>query len=466
MSLLDKTVYLLDPNLEISRLDTPRFAPLRAMIIDIATTRGVVKWSACRGVHLDAAGPGEPRLDVWVKKTVEAACKDWEDAGLRFRLDESSSPGFGLHALRSKLGMTSIGVVGLDRVTIRAESDAASEQAGVNVGPFYIATHNQDEFDVELLLYLSDEGTVWSFAPGGPAAPSQPQETLDTNPVVEMDSSDDDNEDEEEGEEDKTWLTPLHNHQLKIAATLYALAGGQANVGISKADLVRPLEEMDVAPSALEKARVNRYDCGYIAHNQQRGADARLHLTGNGLKVLKRIYTSTEGDLETEALDTMVQNVLSGRRAWKKRCARREVDVEVEEAEAIDKVEAEEAPAVATSPTLAPAPVAAPASVPYDSLVACAAQLTTLLERFETNDDETANNDRLAERFSYAIGEFFRSNKRSPTTDESNCLLKEARSALAEQVVLGSGRVKLQEVQIVGQQFAAATAALVARMAE
>lgn len=472
MSAIGKTAYLLDADLEISRLDTPRFAPLRGLIIDMATTRGVVAWSACRGVHLDAGGPGEPKLDVWIKKTAEAASDDYSKAGLRFRLDDAStSAGFSLDALRYKLGMTTVGTVGLDRVIIRAVSDTASEQAGVHVGPFYIATQNQDQFDVEILLYLSDEGTTWSFEPGRPAAASQPAVDAET----EAEESDDDEEaddEEDKCEEDETWLAPLHNHQLKIAAVIYALADGQANVGIAKADLVRPLEGMGVSASALEKARVNRYDCGYFAHNQERGADARLHLTGRGLTVLKRIYTSAEGDLETEALETMVQNVhaMAGRRSQKRA---REVEAETE-AEATDDAEeaeedAEDATAVAApAPAPAPAAAAAPSLVPDNSLEACAAKLTQLLARFEQPDDETTN-DRLAEHFSNVIGEFFKEHKRPPTTDESNAMLKDARKALAQKVVLGSGKVTRQEVRQLllnveaAKSLPAAVAAVVAR---
>jgi len=473
MSAIGKTAYLLDADLEIFRLDTPRFAPLRGLIIDMATTRGLVAWSAGRGVHLDAGGPGEPRLDVWVKKTVEAASDDYAKAGLRFRLDDAStSAGFSLYALRSKLGLTTVGTVGLDRVMIRAESDAASEQAGVHVGPFYIATATQDQdpqFDVELLLYKTDEGTTWSFTPGVPfAAASQPAVDAETEEEASDDDEEADEEEDEVEEDDETWIAPLHNQQLKIAAVLFALADGKANVAIAKTDLVRPLEGMDVAASALEKARVNRYDCGYFEHNQERGADARLHLTGRGLTVLKRIYTSVEGDFEPDALDTMVKNIhtLAGRRSGKKRA--REVEVEAEtEGEATDE-DAEEAPAVAApAPAPAAAPAAAPALVP-NSLEDCAAKLTTLLERFEQPDDETTN-DRLAEGFSNAIGEFFKEHKRVPSTDESNSCLKEARKALAQKVVLGSGRVKRQEVRQLllsveaAQSLPAAVTALVAR---
>lgn len=473
MSAIGKTAYLLDAELEIPRLDTPRFAPLRGLIIDMATTRGVVAWSACRGVQLDAGGPGEPKLDVWIKKTAEAASDDYSKAGLRFRLDDAStSAGFSLDALRYKLGMTTVGTVGLDRVIIRAVSDTASEQAGVHVGPFYIATQDQDQFDVELLLYLSDQGTTWSFEPGRPAAASQPAVDAETE-AEESDDDEEADEEEDKGEEDETWLAPLHNHQLKIAAVIYALSDGQANVGIAKADLVRPLEGMGVSASALEKARVNRYDCGYFAHNQERGADARLHLTGRGLTVLKRIYTSAEGDLETDALETMVQNVhaMAGRRSQKRaREAEAEVEAEVE-AETEDAEEAEEdaedASAVA-APAPAPAAAAAPSLVPDNSLEACATKLTQLLARFEQSDDETTN-DRLAEGFSNAIGEFFKAQKRPPTTDESNAMLKDVRKALAQKVVLGSGKVTRQEVRQLllnieaAKSLPAAVAAVVAR---
>jgi len=136
---------LLQPeHVDIKAFQTPRFAPLRALVHGLVTTPDAVGWSQQRVVQLPSAGIGKPQLSIWAKKL--------DDATLRFRFDDSrSSTGFGIDALIRKLGTVSAASEGLTRVHVSEFLQ----------GGFFYTTRCSDGFQVKLLLDREHEDRTW-----------------------------------------------------------------------------------------------------------------------------------------------------------------------------------------------------------------------------------------------------------------------------------------------------------------
>ena len=136
---------LLQPeHVAIKAFQTPRFAPLRALVHGLVATPDAVGWSQQRVVQLPSAGIGKPQLSIWAKKL--------DDATLRFRFDDSrSSTGFGIDALIRKLGTVSAASEGLTRVHVSEFLQ----------GGFFYATRCSDGFQVKLLLDREHEDRTW-----------------------------------------------------------------------------------------------------------------------------------------------------------------------------------------------------------------------------------------------------------------------------------------------------------------
>ena len=160
---MHEKVYLHDDTVLISRYDTPRFAPLRALLDRLISSNQACGWSAKHHVALPFGGPGEPPVTIWVKKNAPHAAHDVSEADLRFRFDSGvSSAGFGFDALRTKLGFVRCADVGLEWLVVRSdplvrlrdEDDEDGEEALRR--QFVVAVRDDDGFAVELWLYLAD----------------------------------------------------------------------------------------------------------------------------------------------------------------------------------------------------------------------------------------------------------------------------------------------------------------------
>lgn len=260
---------------------------------------------------------------------------------------------------------------------------------------------------------------------------------------------------------------------LKIAGVLYAFSEGRPMVGVPREDLLAPLAAIGCSnPSnATQQNRLGNYGVAWFVHNEQRGADARIALTGDGLDAIHDLFGEQEGLIDKEAIRAMVHAITNGSttegaiplsQRKKARLAVRgagsprsspaaEVVVQatlVEETpeETPEKVEAETA---VTEEEESEEEEEVAATEEEDnggdddnSLRALKERLSVLSKRFE----DGVQPDALAEVYGAKAGAFFKDNKRPPTSRESNVLLNNAHNQLFADMTIGAGAVRFEEV--------------------
>tara|TARA_Y100000389_G_scaffold194514_1_gene224647 strand:+ start:9045 stop:9662 length:618 start_codon:yes stop_codon:yes gene_type:complete len=170
-------VFIHDGETTVPAYDTPRFAPLRALLDHLALQRIIISWSERYHVAVPSDGPGNPAFTIWIKKNASAwTTPDVYFANFCFRFDSSnSSSGFSIEALRAKLGYTTCADAGLEWLIV-ADS---SFHAGPTITDddetdrqLIIAVRNDASFNVDLWLYLEDAGRVWGRFPKVPSVDS------------------------------------------------------------------------------------------------------------------------------------------------------------------------------------------------------------------------------------------------------------------------------------------------------
>ena len=170
-------VFIHDGETAVPAYDTPRFAPLRALLDHLALQRTIISWSERYHVAIPSDGPGNPAFTIWIKKNASAwTTPDVYFANFCFRFDSSnSSSGFSIEALRAKLGYTTCADAGLEWLIVADSS--------FHTGPtvtdddetdrqLIIAVRNDASFNVDLWLYLEDVGKVWGRFPKAPSVDS------------------------------------------------------------------------------------------------------------------------------------------------------------------------------------------------------------------------------------------------------------------------------------------------------
>ena len=236
-------MFIPDGEMTVLAYDTPRFAPLRDLLEQLALQRRIVSWSEGYHVAVASGGAGEPAFTIWIKKNASDVAPDVYTANFCFRFDNSnSSSGFSIEALRSKLGYTTCADAGIEWLTVADSEDGA------------------------------EDGAVAAAAAGAEEAEAA--------------------EAAEEAAEAVSWAElPLHNVALKITGVLYALSGGRADVSIARDDLVQPLNHLGVGnvEAALQPKRLGTH-AHWFTHNGDRGNKARLQLTVGGVEIIKGIY--------------------------------------------------------------------------------------------------------------------------------------------------------------------------------
>jgi len=158
-------VYVYDSETLLPAYDTPRFAPLRALLSNLAQRNRTILWSEKHHVIIPSGGRGKPELKIWVKKNKSDATSDVWMADFRFRFDESkSSAGFSIEALRTKLGDITCAEAGLEWLVV---ADAQPQTHGIIQGaesqPFIIAVRDDELFDTDLWLYLDEMNKAWGL---------------------------------------------------------------------------------------------------------------------------------------------------------------------------------------------------------------------------------------------------------------------------------------------------------------
>ena len=271
-------------------------------------------------------------------------------------------------------------------------------------------------------------------------------------------------------------LLLLHSIPLKLAAVLYTLTDGHANVGVDRDSLVKLLEPMGVndPPNATQSNRVEGYKVNWFGHNAGRGSKARLWLTPQGVKIIKGIHTHATGEVQQESIDLMVSAI--------KKLGQPPLPVR-ESGQLATIAAASAQPASAKKPVSPATPMTTPqeplkepvvsSRKPQENLKepvvssriaseaeqeteqetevgeedhtspgALQARLEAVLERFEDEVDA----DMVADAVGKEVADFFKQNRCLPTTEQSDDLLKKVKRWLMDDHTLGSGKVTYSEV--------------------
>ena len=162
-------MFIHDGEVAVPAYDTPRFAPLRNLLKQLALERTIISWSEKYHVAVPSGGPGKPAFTIWIKKNASDANPGVYLANFCFRFDNSnSSCGFSIEALRAKLGCTTCADAGLEWLTVVDDSFHAGPTTLDDDGndrQSIIAVRDDDLFDVDIWLYVEDVGTVWGSFP-------------------------------------------------------------------------------------------------------------------------------------------------------------------------------------------------------------------------------------------------------------------------------------------------------------
>lgn len=265
-------------------------------------------------------------------------------------------------------------------------------------------------------------------------------------------------------------LLLLHSIPLKLAAVLYTLTDGRANVGVDRDSLVKLLVPMGVKDpcNATQSNRIEGYGVNWFSHNSGRGSKARLWLTPQGVKIIKGIHTHATGEVQQESIDLMVSAI--------KKLGQPPLRG-VGQLATIAAASAQ--PASAKKPVLPATPMTTPqeplkepvvsSRKPKEPVVSSRiasdaeqetnqeteveeedetspsvlqARLEAVLERFE--DEIDAN--MVAEAYGKEVAGFFKLNRCPPTNEQSDDLLKKVKKGLIDDHTLGSGKVTYSEV--------------------
>lgn len=403
------TIFLHDPGFPIPRYQLPQFAALRNLLTELCTSEESYAWAGVNGVVIQPPGHGAQSQGIELKKPMGCGTVDTVDFRFRFT-NEKSSRGFGLKALIAKLGSVPASEAGVDRLVV------------VSVVENVVwAVHTDDGHQVCVQLDVADRDSgaqcSWDLAPCASMS------------VTATHSDADAEDDTSEADADTVALAPLYSVATKIVATLYALAGGRAEVGISREDLLRPLAAMNVGNpgNALRFARVATYDPVWFRHNGERGQNARLALTPRGVTMVMNMHTRAEGGVDQASLDAMVAAI--GRLCApatpppppKKRRAET-ANQEAEEAPVEDEDEGEEEGEEEAS--------------------GLELRLEALLDRF----DGAIDPDAVAQAYGQAAAAHLRVHKAVPSNEQSEAMLREARATLIASVSIGRGGVKREQV--------------------
>tara|TARA_Y100000389_G_scaffold198163_1_gene234153 strand:- start:257 stop:1261 length:1005 start_codon:yes stop_codon:yes gene_type:complete len=286
---------------------------------------------------------------------------------------------------------------------------------------------------------------------------------------------DDDSDDEEEAAQaQEEAVERLTSVPLKIAGALYAAAGGKPMVGIAREDLLAPLEALGVdnPSNATQQNRLKNYAVAHwFLHNQERGADARISLTREGIDALREVFTNDEDEVEQDALDALCAAMrgggtpqdaaettpLSQRKpsrlgggtpaaaaAEEAEEALVEAEAEAEdEAEDEDEAGAEDEDEAEVAETEEEDTDYDDVDVDLDALVALQNRIDCLQKRF----DDGVNVVTLAAAYGDSASGFLQAQGRVPTSREGDRLLREARRAMYGDMEIGDGAVKHDEIR-------------------
>lgn len=308
-------VYVYDSETRLPAYDTPRFAPLRALLSKLALNNHPHLWSDRHHVVIPSGGRGKPALKIWVKKNKSESTSDVWMADFRFRFDDSnSSAGFSIEALRAKLGDCTCAEAGLDWLVV---SDAQPQTHGMIQGseshPFIVAVREDELFDTDVWLFVDEMDKTWGRSPHPPVAgevteeedTSEEDEGSDEDhdagshpqPPSEHGSKNDDSDDEAE-EATADALRLLGSVPLKIVGALYALGSHSFPRGATREELTPMLKRLGITNvgQTLQPARVAPH-ASWFVHNGERGAKMRLALKPRGVNILEQIYEGYEDRL-------------------------------------------------------------------------------------------------------------------------------------------------------------------------
>jgi hypothetical protein len=244
-----------------------------------------------------------------------------------------------------------------------------------------------------------------------------------------------------EGEEaEAEALDCLTTVSLKLAAVLYAAIDGGELENVPREDLLAPLEAIgcDNPTNATQLNRVvNNPVAHWFVHNKERGSEARIGLTKDGVEAIHELFTDDDDGFDQDALDALTR--------------------------AITKVVVAPDAAVPLSqrklPRAAPAPAAAEAEddavalcqsaeiavqklVAHVSIRELQQRVDVLAKRF----DDKVNKDDLAAVYGDLAANFLKTNSRVPTSREGDALLRVAQGTIFGQMQLGNGKVKHTEL--------------------
>ena len=267
---------------------------------------------------------------------------------------------------------------------------------------------------------------------------------------------------EEEAEAEAEALECLTTVPLKLAAVLYAATDGGALENVPRETLLAPLEAIgcDNASNATQLNRVIHYQVAHwFAHNKERGSEAAIGLTRDGVEAIHDLFIAEDDKLDQEALDTLTR--------------------------AIKKATVAQAAAAPLSqrkqPRAAPSPAAAEAAEEVEvearvdgdeqdvpeteeeesdeeedkdvSIRALQQRVDALARKF----DERVNRDALAAAYGDLAADFLKTKGRVPTSREGDALLREAQDTIYGEMELGDGKVTHTELCEMFQKLEAAS---------
>jgi hypothetical protein len=246
-------------------------------------------------------------------------------------------------------------------------------------------------------------------------------------------------------------LERLSTVPLKLAAVLYAATDGNPMTSVARDDLLAPLAAIgcDNAANATQANRVMNYQtANWFGHNAERGSNARISLTGEGVDAITGLFTNAEGELDEDELNAVclainAGDIGSGADGTPPLSKRKQARGAAGTGDG-------DAPPVAT--TTAEVQVEA---CPDDETEEedddddgddTIPELQQRVDHLARLFDEGIQKGPLAQAYGELAAAFLDEHDRVPTSKESDELVRDARAAMYAEMEVGDGKLKRAEI--------------------